>query len=152
MQLYVDWMGFMSYDLHGPWDTDVKTLGSKVRPQTDITEVQRNMKPLWFGGVDPAKIVMGITYYGRTYKLANTSCGKTGWSFIAGEGGAPGACTKFPGILSNREIKQLIEDQGITPYFNETAMVKYFTYGGDSWVGYDDAQTYGLKEPFADEH
>jgi hypothetical protein len=22
----------MSYDLHGPWDTDVKTLGSIVRP------------------------------------------------------------------------------------------------------------------------
>lgn len=26
-----DFMGFMSYDLHGPWDTDVKTPGSKVR-------------------------------------------------------------------------------------------------------------------------
>jgi GH18 family chitinase len=30
MQEYVDHMGFMSYDLHGPWDTDVKTLGSYV--------------------------------------------------------------------------------------------------------------------------
>jgi chitinase len=28
MQDYVDFMGFMAYDLHGPWDTDVKTLGS----------------------------------------------------------------------------------------------------------------------------
>jgi GH18 family chitinase len=30
MQEYVGPMGFMSYDLHGPWDTDVKTLGSYV--------------------------------------------------------------------------------------------------------------------------
>jgi chitinase len=152
MQSYVDWMGFMSYDLHGPWDTDVKTLGSKVRPQTDITEIQKNLKPLWFDGVDPAKIVMGIAYYGRTYKLADASCGKMGCSFISGEGGAPGSCTNFAGVLSNREIKKLINDEGITPYFNETAMVKYFTYGGDSWVGYDDVETYALKEAFADDH
>jgi chitinase len=32
MQQYVDFMGFMSYDLHGPWDTDVETLGSYVLP------------------------------------------------------------------------------------------------------------------------
>lgn len=27
MQPYVDFMGFMAYDLHGPWDTDVEALG-----------------------------------------------------------------------------------------------------------------------------
>lgn len=27
MEPYVDFMGFMAYDLHGPWDTDVKALG-----------------------------------------------------------------------------------------------------------------------------
>ncbi|KAF1942660.1 hypothetical protein EJ02DRAFT_345196 [Clathrospora elynae] len=75
-----------------------------------------------------------------------------GCSFISGEGGKAGSCTNSPGVLSNREIKKLIKDEGITPYFNETAMVKYFTYGGGSWVGYDDAQTYALKEAFADDH
>ncbi|KAF3046279.1 hypothetical protein E8E11_003097 [Didymella keratinophila] len=75
-----------------------------------------------------------------------------GCSFIAGEGGAPGSYTKFAGVLSNREIKQLIKDQGITLYFNETAIVKYFTYAGNSWVGYDDAQTCVIKEAFADEN
>jgi chitinase len=28
MQDYADFKGFMAYDLHGPWDTDVKALGS----------------------------------------------------------------------------------------------------------------------------
>lgn len=56
MQQYVDFMGFMSYDLHGPWDTDVKTLGSLIRPQTDISEIDKNLTPLWFDGVDPSKI------------------------------------------------------------------------------------------------
>jgi chitinase len=34
---------------------------------------------------------------------------------------------------------------------HETAMVKYFTYKGNSWVGYDDADTYALKEAYAND-
>lgn len=30
-------------------------------------------------------------------------------------------------------------------------MVKYFKYKGDSWVGYDDAETYAMKEAFAND-
>ncbi|KAF2032665.1 hypothetical protein EK21DRAFT_86973 [Setomelanomma holmii] len=95
---------------------------------------------------------MSIAYYRGTYKLSKTSCIKTGCSFVAGEGGPTGFCTNFPGVLSNREIKQLIKDEGITPYFNQAAMVKYFIYASNSWVGSDDAETYALKEAFADDH
>ncbi|KAF2123714.1 glycoside hydrolase family 18 protein, partial [Dothidotthia symphoricarpi CBS 119687] len=147
MQQYVDFMGFMSYDLHGPWDTDVKALGSIVRPQTDITEIYQNFKPLWFDGVDPAKMNMGLAYYGRTYKLVDASCGKMGCSFDGP--GAAGSCTASEGVLSNREIQQMIKKDGLTPYFNQTAMVKYLTYGGNNWVGYDDPETLALKESFA---
>ncbi|EHK98605.1 putative chitinase 3 [Glarea lozoyensis 74030] len=145
---YVDFMGFMAYDLHGPWDSDVKTLGPKVRPQTDITEIERDLLPLWFDGVDPRKVVMGIAYYGRTYKLTDSSCGSMGCPFSGT--GAPGRCTKTPGVLSNREIRQMIQENGYKPYTNTTAMVKYFTYGGDNWVGYDDEDTYAMKELYAD--
>jgi chitinase len=147
MEPYVDFFGFMAYDLHGPWDTDVKALGSIVRPQTDITEIYQNFKPLWFDGVDPKKVNMGLAYYGRSYKLADASCSKMGCAFKGP--GAAGECTAFEGVLSNREIQSMIKKEGITPYFNQTAMVKYFTYAGDSWVGYDDQETLALKESFA---
>ncbi|KAF6823885.1 carbohydrate-binding module family 18 protein [Colletotrichum musicola] len=88
MQQYVDFMGFMSYDLHGPWDTDVKALGSIVRPQTDITKIKKNLMPLWYDGVDPAKVNLGLAFYGRT---------------------------------------------------------------GNSWVGYDDEETYALKRAVAND-
>ncbi|KAF2661571.1 glycoside hydrolase family 18 protein [Lophiostoma macrostomum CBS 122681] len=71
-----------------------------------------------------------------------------GCSFKPRQSGALGSCTNTVGVLSNREIKRILTQEGITPYFNETAMVKYFTYQGDSWVGYDDAETYALKEAF----
>lgn len=79
--------------------------------------------------------------------------------------GAAGKCTAFAGVLSNREIRAMIEEHGYAnsiehkilklimsrykPYLNETAMVKYFTYGGDSWVGYDDEETIAMKTAFA---
>ena len=36
----------MAYDLHGPWDSDVMTLGSIVRGQADIQEIYNNTMPL----------------------------------------------------------------------------------------------------------
>ncbi|KAH7068559.1 hypothetical protein FB567DRAFT_251588 [Paraphoma chrysanthemicola] len=90
---------------------------------------------------------MGLAYYGRTYKLADASCGRMGCGFKGP--GAAGECTAFEGVLSNREIQAMIKKDGLTPYFNETAMVKYVTYAGNSWVGYDDAETLALKEGFA---
>lgn len=149
IQPYVDFMGFMAYDLHGPWDTDVKALGSKVRPQTDATEIDKDLQPLWFDRVDPAEINMGLAYYGRTYKLSDPSCGVIGCGF-AGPGDA-GPCTNSPGVLSNREIRRMILEQGYTPILNRTSMVKYFTYGTNSWVGYDDEETYALKLQLAND-
>lgn len=95
---------------------------------------------------------MGFAYYGRSYKLADPSCGRMGCPFIPKEGGSPGKCTNFPGVMSNREIRQLIQDENITPILNETAMVKYFTYDkGSSWIGYDDKDTFALKQAFAND-
>ena len=65
MEPYVDMFGFMAYDLHGFWDADIKTLGSKVRGQTDIREIHNDTLPLWFDALNPAKINMGLAFYGR---------------------------------------------------------------------------------------
>lgn len=45
MEPYVDFFGFMAYDLHGFWDTDVKTLGSIVRGHTDIRDISNDTLP-----------------------------------------------------------------------------------------------------------
>jgi chitinase len=64
MELYVDFFGFMGYDLYGSWDSDVETLGSRLRPQPDIREIEKTLKPIWYAGIDPAKINFGLAYYG----------------------------------------------------------------------------------------
>lgn len=69
MEPYVDYFGFMAYDLHGSWDTDVKTLGSIVRGQADVREINNNTLPLFYDGLDPGKINFGLAWYGRGYTL-----------------------------------------------------------------------------------
>ncbi len=67
----------MAYDLHGFWDADVKTLGSIIRPQTDIREIDNDTLPLWFDKLTPAKVNLGLAYYGRGYTVSDPKCGKS---------------------------------------------------------------------------
>lgn len=67
----------MAYDLHGFWDADVKTLGSIMRPQTDIREIDNDTLPLWFDKLTPAKVNLGLAYYGRGYTVSDPKCGKS---------------------------------------------------------------------------
>ncbi|KAL2076239.1 hypothetical protein VTL71DRAFT_1182 [Oculimacula yallundae] len=146
MEQYVDHLGFMAYDLHGSWDSE-NALGSLMRPHTDIRDIDNGLTPLWFDGVNPKKVVMGIAYYGRTFTAASTDCGVMGCGF-SGPGRAYG-CTNFKGVLSNMEIRKMIKETGAEPFLLEGAMVKELVYDTDQWVAYDDYETIALKERFA---
>lgn len=74
MEPYVDYFSFMAYDLHGFWDADVETLGSIVRGQADVREIYNNTLPLYYAGLDPSKINLGLAWYGRGYTLSSKYC------------------------------------------------------------------------------
>lgn len=147
MQASVDWFGFMAYDLHGYWDADVKTLGALVRGQTDIRDINTNTRPLWFDGLNPSKINFGLAYYGRGYTLADPSCNTLLCPFSGPS--KPGPCTNFAGVLSLREIQQIIAEKNLRPTLLADTMMKQITWA-DQWIGYDDAETIALKKSWAD--
>ncbi|KAK9419930.1 hypothetical protein SUNI508_06936 [Seiridium unicorne] len=134
MEPYVDFFGFMAYDLHGSWDADTKTLGSLVRGQADVREIYNDTLPLFYDGLDPSKINFGLAWYGRGYTLAGPS--------------KPGKCTNSAGVLSLVEIEEIIASKGLTPYLNTESMMKELVWG-DQWIGYDDDETHALKRKFA---
>ncbi|KAL8958450.1 MAG: hypothetical protein Q9193_004497 [Seirophora villosa] len=142
MEQYVDWFGFMAYDLHGAWDAEVKTIGALVRPQTDLREITNNTLPLWFDKLDPAKVNLGLAYYGRGFTLTDKSCNYMGCSFTGPS--KSGSCTNSPGVMSNREIMQLIKKKNLTPTLIREAQVKQITWE-DQWMGYDDDETIAAK-------
>ncbi|KAK3290201.1 glycoside hydrolase superfamily [Chaetomium fimeti] len=146
MEPYVDWFGFMAYDLHGSWDSDVGALGSIVRGQADVREIYNNTMPLWYAALNPAKINFGLAYYGRGYTLANPACNTLGCGFTGPN--KPFPCTAYPGVMSLAEGEKFARDNGITPKLLAGAMMKELTWD-DQWVGYDDHETIEMKMRFA---
>ncbi|KAH9234490.1 glycoside hydrolase family 18 protein, partial [Colletotrichum gloeosporioides 23] len=147
MEPYVDFFGFMAYDLHGSWDADVLALGKKVRGQADIQEISKNTVPLWFDGLNPAKLNFGLAMYGRGYTLADPSCSDLLCPFSGPSNPAP--CTNFEGVMSLVEIEQLIKRRNIKPKYLADSMMKQITWD-DQWIGYDDEETFAAKRAFAD--
>lgn len=168
MMEYVDWVNLMSYDLHGVWDSD-NPIGNQVLSHTNLTEIDLALNLFWRNDVEPSKIVLGLGFYGRSFKLSSTSCWKPGCDFTGP--GDEGECTKSAGILSYRgetsakigpspdfmgflltsdtEITSILEKTGAKPYFDKEAAAKYLVYAGNNWISYDDAETFKLKIDYA---
>ncbi|KFY99091.1 hypothetical protein V500_01463 [Pseudogymnoascus sp. VKM F-4518 (FW-2643)] len=150
MQQYVDFFGFMTYDLHGFWDGLNANIGTTIRGQAGIDEIQNNTAPLYFDKLDFDKINFGLAYYGRGYTLANpTTCKELGCTFTGPSN--PGKCTKQKGVMSLTEIQQLIDTEGFTPTLLGPQMMKSIQWA-DQWIGYDDDETFAMKKAWADDY
>lgn len=150
MEAYVDFFGLMTYDLHGPWDAEVKDIGKTIIGQTNIPEIYNWTLPLWYDSVDPSKINMGLAYYGRGYTVASVDCMEVGCKWSSTSRAAP--CTAFGGVMSLEEIESImIPELGVEPTLDSDAMMKYLVWS-DQWVGYDDAETIALKKSWASSH
>jgi chitinase len=147
MECHVDFFNFMAYDLHGPWEASDQ--GAFVRPQSSTLDIDNDLLPLWFDGLNSSKINLGIPYYGRGYTLSSNYCTDIGCSYSGPS--LPGPCTGSPGVLSLREIKQIIKEKKLTPKLITDAKVKQITWD-NQWVGYDDHDTIKMKVKWADEH
>ncbi|KAH8679577.1 glycoside hydrolase superfamily, partial [Tricladium varicosporioides] len=148
LQQYVTFFNYMAYDIHGPWE--VPYLGAFARPQASITEIDKLMSLLWFDSVDPAKINLGVPYYGRGVTLTNTSCTSVGcpWSDVS----RAGKCSGSPGILTLKEIEDLIKDRNLVPKVIPDSYQKQITFDGDQWIAYDDKDTIKEKMQWSEDH
>lgn len=56
----------MTYDLHGTWDAGDPYIGSIVLAHTNLTEIDQALSLLWRNNINPAKVNMGLGFYGRS--------------------------------------------------------------------------------------
>jgi chitinase len=143
---YVDFVNVMSYDLHGIWDS-TNPIGNKIYGHSNLTEIRLALDLFWRNSVKPAKLNLGLGFYGRSFQLSNSACYQPGCSFKGGA--APGPCSANSGTLTYKEIQAIIKQHKIKPYHDKEAAVKYITWNNDQWVSYDDKETFKAKIDFA---
>ncbi|KAF7533915.1 hypothetical protein G7Z17_g13445 [Cylindrodendrum hubeiense] len=143
---HVDYLNVMSYDLHGVWDGR-NPIGSHIYGHTNLTEMKQAFDLFWRNDVPANKLNMGLGFYGRAFQLADPSCSKPGCIF---KGGATkGGCSGESGILSYREIQEIVKTNRLEPVYDKNAGIKYITWNTDQWVSYDDAETFKQKKDLA---
>lgn len=130
----------------GLWDRNVTSIGAYALAHTNLTEINMGLELLWRNNVNPARVVMGLGFYGRSYTMADPGCMTAGCPFA--DPARPGRCTGQEGILAGYEINDIIKNGGKVS-FDKEAAVKIVTWNNDQWVSWDDAESLKLKLDFA---
>ncbi|KAJ6600740.1 hypothetical protein B0H10DRAFT_2230831 [Mycena sp. CBHHK59/15] len=142
----VDYLNMMSYDYHGPWDTNVRDQASVASPHTSLADMKVSALLYTRAGIDLSKVNLGLAWYGRTYHLADAAC--KGYNCtVYDRGGAPGKCSGASGYLTQFEITDLLSGGG-QPTLDAASETYWFETGGDL-ITFDQADTWAIKQNFA---
>lgn len=116
--------------------------GKKLRAHSNLTEFEPAMKKLWDLSVDPAKVTLGLAFYGRSYSIPDAIHCPPGGCVPTGLG-PPGVCDDSPGYMSYDQVSSLIANDAVETHYDEDNAVKIAIYNNASqWMFYDDKMTY----------
>ena len=149
LQDSIEFFNMMSYDLHGTWDKGTNYTQPWLNSHTNLTEITDYFDLMWRNDIDPAKVVLGLAFYSRTFALADPGCTAVGGKCLFASGGKPGRCSNNVGTLMGSEVREILDaNPSIQPTLDKDAAVKVFVHNGD-WITFDDEATWRLKVKFA---
>ncbi|KAL6700983.1 hypothetical protein J3F84DRAFT_402901 [Trichoderma pleuroticola] len=156
MANYVDYFIYMTYDLHGQWDVDNKWAipscegGNCLRSHVNKTETYNALAMLTKAGVKSKQIVVGVTSYGRSFRMADQKCSGPFCTFLGGKSDSrayEARCTQTAGYISNAEITEIINNHGnysiVQTYIDGDSASNILMYGNPGavdWVAYMDGE------------
>lgn len=141
----VDYIVFMTYDLHGTWDLghqysqDGCPDGNCLRSDINITETVSSLSMITKAGVPSNMIMVGVTSYGRSFEMTDSNCYGPTCTYTSG--GLEGRCTQTSGFIANAEINEIIStNPSAQQLFDTPSNTNILVYNETQWVGYmDDA-------------
>ncbi|OBT82848.1 hypothetical protein VE02_08437 [Pseudogymnoascus sp. 03VT05] len=152
----LDYIVYMTYDLHGQWDYGSKwsnpdcANGNCLRSHVNLTETLNSLSMITKAGVPAAKIVTGVASYGRSFKMTKAGCTGIECTFVGPESAAEkGPCTDTAGYISHAEITSIVakggslnaRDGGVKMWFDEESHSNMLVYNDVQWVAYMDPKT-----------
>ncbi|KAI0190106.1 glycoside hydrolase family 18 protein [Astrocystis sublimbata] len=140
----VDYIVYLTYDLHGQWDYGNKwtspgcPTGNCLRSHVNVTETKDALSLITKAGVPSNKIVVGISSYGRSFKMAKAGCSGPSCEFTGSprvSNAAKGRCTSTSGYLSNAEIGEIIAHGRVNKQWISSDS-NILVYNDTEWVAY----------------
>lgn len=137
----LDWINVMAYDFYGPvWSSVTGPPAALYNPGT--TKSGSYGITTWIqAGVAAKKIVLGLPFYGRAWKLANANNN----GFFAP---TVGPAISEEGAIGYAQINSFIAQNGARALYN-SSFVSNFCYSGTTWIGYDDRESISAKVTYA---
>ncbi|KAL5364727.1 putative glycosyl hydrolase, family 18 [Aspergillus floccosus] len=154
----LDYIIYMTYDLHGQWDYNNKWTspgcpsGNCLRSHVNETETKDALSMITKAGVPSNKVVVGVASYGRSFKMAQAGCTGpmckfTGTSRMSNA--AKGRCTDTGGYISNAEIDEIINSGKVTKQWTDVGS-NFLVYNDTEWVAYMDENMKAARAKFYD--
>lgn len=140
----VDYIIYMTYDLHGQWDYGSEygqegcPDGNCLRSHVNSTETHTSLAMITKAGVKASKVVVGVSSYGRSFEMTDSSCISPDCTYTGPDSGAtPGRCTNTAGYISNAELNEILTNGTYTSisYNDEDSDSDIIVYNGN-WVAY----------------
>ncbi|XP_019447575.1 PREDICTED: acidic mammalian chitinase-like [Lupinus angustifolius] len=136
---YLDWASPMCFDYHGSWDNFTGFNAALYDPNSNIS-THYGIGSWIKSGVPPTKLVMGLSLYGRTWKLQDPNNHGVGALAV-------GPATDTEGTLDYDEILKFNEENGAHVVYDELN-VSYYSYVDTTWISYDDGPSITKKVQF----
>jgi hypothetical protein len=142
----LDYIIYMTYDLHGQWDYGNKWTspgcanGNCLRSHVNETETKDALAMITKAGVPSGKVVVGVASYGRSFKMASAGCDGPNCQFTGTNrvsNAAKGRCTDTGGYISNAEIDEILKSNRVTKQW-KAAGSNIMVYDKTEWVAYMD--------------
>ncbi|KAM3963585.1 chitinase-related protein 1 isoform 2-T3 [Aphomia sociella] len=144
-----DFLSSMTYDYHGGWEQTTghhTPLVPRTNDHVSYYSIEYAIKAMISGGADPKKLLLGLSFYGQSFRLADVERAKTPGAPAAGTG-EPGEFTKQPGMLAYYEICYRVKSLRWKTGRQENAGP--YAYSDSQWVGYDDPKSITEKVEWA---
>ncbi|KAJ5726918.1 Glycoside hydrolase superfamily [Penicillium malachiteum] len=147
MAKIVDYIIYMTYDLHGQWDSnnqwsqDGCSTGTCLRTDVNITETEGALSMITKAGVPSNQVVVGVTSYGRSFAMAEAGCYGPNCLYLGSADDSqatPGVCTQTAGYIANAEILEILANSSRVNenYIDIDSNTNILVYDDTQWVGW----------------
>jgi GH18 family chitinase len=154
----LDYIIYMTYDLHGQWDYGNKwtspgcICGNCLRSHVNETETKDALSMITKAGAASNKVVVGVSSYGRSFKMAQSSCDAENCEFVGSlqlSLANKGRCTETAGYISNAEINEIIFSGRVNKKWTKEGS-NIMVYNDTEWVASMDDEMKKCRSAFYD--